>query len=93
MLGFSDFLGLSETFRNPRMACPEGLEPPTCGLEGRCSIQLSYGQRVVGVTRFERATYCSQSRRATRLRYTPTEWPFYGATLSASGRSGAGSAS
>src|SRR5205085_11922370 len=28
------------------MACPEGLEPPTCCLEGSCSIQLSYGQQV-----------------------------------------------
>lgn len=26
------------------MACPEGIEPPTTCLEGRCSIQLSYGQ-------------------------------------------------
>ena len=26
------------------VACPEGLEPPTCCLEGSCSIQLSYGQ-------------------------------------------------
>ncbi len=26
------------------MVCPEGLEPPTCCLEGNCSIQLSYGQ-------------------------------------------------
>ena len=26
------------------LACPEGLEPPTCCLEGNCSIRLSYGQ-------------------------------------------------
>ena len=29
--------------RAPRLATPGGLEPPTCGLEIRCSIQLSYG--------------------------------------------------
>ena len=34
-----------------RLACPEGLEPPTCCLEGSCSIQLSYGQVVNGAVK------------------------------------------
>ena len=62
------------------LACPEGLEPPTCCLEGNCSIQLSYGQRgssiddgLVGAAGFELATYWSQTSCATRLRYAPND--------------------
>lgn len=31
------------------MACLEGIEPPTYGLEGRCSIRLSYRQKGLGL--------------------------------------------
>ncbi len=54
------------------MARLAGLEPATPGLEGRCSIRLSYKRKLVGVEGFEPPTSCSQSRRATKLRYTPT---------------------
>ena len=36
-------LRLNETASIQEVASPEGLEPPTSDLEGRCSIQLSYG--------------------------------------------------
>ena len=65
------------------MARLRGLEPLTPGLEGRCSIRLSYRrlqyilknntnrQIMVGAEGFEPPTLCSQSRCATRLRYAP----------------------
>lgn len=63
------------------MARPAGLEPAAIRLEGGCSIQLSYGrlkgqtwlEKMVGVEGFEPPTLWSQTRCATKLRYTPTK--------------------
>ena len=61
----------------------EGLEPPTSGLEIRCSIQLSYRRKyslpqrqsrnynVVGARGFEPPTPCSQGRCANRAALRP----------------------
>ena len=41
-------LGKGENVQREILARPEGLEPPTCRLEGGCSIQLSYGREAKG---------------------------------------------
>ncbi len=39
-------LAFSQLNYDHRMVLPEGFEPSTSALEGRCSIQLSYGSRL-----------------------------------------------
>ena len=52
------------TVRDAKVASPEGLEPPTSDLEGRCSIQLSYGLRIWQRTRGGRAGVCDTTARS-----------------------------
>ena len=50
------------------MACREGVEPSTSGIEVRCSVQLSYRQKMEHGVRFELTRTCVTGLANRRLR-------------------------
>ena len=52
--------------------CPKGFEPPTHGLEGRCSIQLSY--RLILISPFQKALRISTEKRVMGIEPTYPAW-------------------
>ena len=49
------------------------MDSDATGISALFSIPITAGQKMVGVRGFELLTSCSQSRRATGLRYTPVK--------------------
>ncbi len=89
-----------DAYRDPQQATPlnpatpwarpAGLEPATRGLEGRCSIQLSYGRKRVGSTTYSTpgvpSTASSNHGVTIRTRFGPPGAGWQGGDASAPGQ-------
>ena len=58
-----------------RKAAVTGIEPVSARLTAACSYQHELHRNAVGVVRFELTISCFQSRRISRLSYTPQQAP------------------
>ena len=65
------------------LACPEGLEPPTCCLEGSCSIQLSYGQVINRAWILNSSLYVAIFRISITLRHLTLSGPLRACAVTA----------
>ena len=70
------------------MACLRGFEPRTYGLEGRCSIQLSYRHRFIGAGEGNRTLATGLEGQGSTTELHPQDQSGYRSHIKIDGRGG-----